>query len=108
VCSSDLVDDAIPQLAAGIRQAQLGDLGDAINTFKTAAAETEKSSAVSPKSVAKAYWNLGQAQLYGWQLDLAVEAFKKVEALAPGAYDTTEPRARIERLRQEMQKHKSQ
>lgn len=94
-------DSSLPELDIGIRQAQVGDLSEAIETFKRAAMVSEQNKNISPKVTVKAYWNLALAYMYGQQFDDAMEAFKRVDVISPGAFDTIEARSRVKRLKHE-------
>lgn len=76
-------DSAIPELEKGIHQAKMGEMGQAIMTFARAAQAAEGNAKIRANSIAVAYWDLGLAYKYTWQLDNAIEAFKKAYAFEP-------------------------
>ena len=76
-------DTNIPDLEHGINLAKIGELNEAIKIFRFAAKAAEGNAKIKPKSIAKAYWNLGLACEYSCDYDNAVAAFKKAYALNP-------------------------
>lgn len=74
-------DSALPEMERGILLAKTGDLAQAENVFASVARASEKSASVGGKSIATAYWNLGQTQLYMRQYDKAISSFDKAFAL---------------------------
>ena len=76
-------DTNIPDLEHGINLAKIGELNEAIKIFRFAAKAAEENAKINPKSIAKAYWNLGLACEYSCDYDNAVSAFKKAYALNP-------------------------
>lgn len=78
-----LTDKAIPELQSGVNKAKMGDLQEAATVFANAAKAAEGNGAIKPKSIAKAYFNLGLTYQYTDEFDKAVEAFKKAYSLNP-------------------------
>jgi tetratricopeptide (TPR) repeat protein len=76
-------DGDLPSLEAGVNLAKIGDMQGAAGTFQAAAKSAEMNPKVSPKTIAKAYFNLGLANQYSDQYDKAMEAFKKSYTLDP-------------------------
>lgn len=70
-------DGDIPALERGINQAKMGEIEEAISIFAKAARAAEGNAEIDADSIATAYWNLGLAYKYTWQLDKAIGAFKK-------------------------------
>ena len=70
-------DSALPELERGILLAKTGNLAQAESVFASVAKASEKSKSVGNKSIATAYWNLGQTQLYMRQYDKAISSFDK-------------------------------
>lgn len=76
-------DGSIPDLERGVNIAKIGELNDAVKIFQFAAKAAEGNAKIKPKSIAKAYWNLGLAYEYSYNYDKAIVAFKKAYALSP-------------------------
>jgi len=76
-------DGNIPDLERGVNMAKIGELNEAVKIFQFAAKAAEGNAKIKPKSIAKAYWNLGLAYEYSYNYDNAVVAFKKAYALDP-------------------------
>lgn len=76
-------DGDIPMLEAGVNRAKVGDMQGAAETFQEAAKSAEMNPKISPKTIAKAYFNLGLAYQYSDQFDKALEAFDKSYRLDP-------------------------
>lgn len=70
-------DGDIPALERGINQAKMGEIEEAISIFAKAAQAAQSNAEIEGDSIAVAYWNLGLAYKYTWQLDKAIDAFKK-------------------------------
>ncbi len=76
-------DGDIPELERGINQAKMGEMEEAIKIFARAAQAAETNGQIEAKSIANAYWDLGLAYKYTWQLDKAIKAFKKAYTFDP-------------------------
>jgi tetratricopeptide (TPR) repeat protein len=96
-------DGDLPNLESGVNMAKIGDMQGAAETFQAAAKSAEMNPKVSPKTIAKAYWNMGLAYQYSHQFDKAMEAFKKSYTLDPTDACMKEIK-HCEKLRQEAKK----
>ena len=76
-------DKKLPLLEQGVRQAQIGELDEALDTFAAAAEAGLGSATVTGATVAKAHWNTGLVYAYTDRHDEAVAAFKEAFKLAP-------------------------
>ena len=64
-------------------KAQGSVIGGAMDFLGNILGQKGSSGAMSAKSIANAYWNLGLARMYTWQYDRAIEAFKKAFTYNP-------------------------
>ena len=96
-------DGDLPTLEAGVNMAKIGDMQGAADTFQEAAKSAEMNPKVKPKTIAKAYFNMGLAYTYSAQHDKALEAFKKSYALDPSS-DCANEIANCRKLSQEKKK----
>lgn len=96
-------DGDIPMLEAGVNKAKVGDMPGAADTFQEAAKSAEMNPKIKPKTIAKAYFNMGLANQYSDRHDKAMEAFNKAYSLDPSA-DCAEQMAICKRLRAEKAK----
>jgi tetratricopeptide (TPR) repeat protein len=96
-------DGDLPTLEAGVNKAKIGDMQGAVDTFQEAAKSAEMNPKVKPKTIAKAYFNMGLAYQYSDQHDKALEAFNKSYTIDPSS-DCAKEIANCKRLRHEKRK----
>lgn len=96
-------DGDLPKLEAGVNMAKIGDMQSAAATFRAAAREAEMAPNVGPKTIAKAYFNLGLAYQYSDEFGKAMEAFKKSYGLDPSD-STLKEIKQCEKLQREKRK----
>jgi len=96
-------DGDLPNLEAGVNMAKIGDMQGAADTFRAAASSAEMNPKVGPKTIAKAYFNLGLAYQYSDEFGKAMEAFKKSYVLDPSDATANEIK-QCEKLQREKRK----
>jgi curli biogenesis system outer membrane secretion channel CsgG len=96
-------DGDIPMLEAGVNRAKVGDMQGAAETFQEAAKSAEMNPKISPKTISKAYFNLGLAYQYSDRFDDALIAFDKSYRLDPSG-DCAKEMAHCKRLKMEKKK----
>lgn len=70
-------DSDMPELESGINKAKIGEMDGAVAVFQTAAKNAEVNPKIKPKTIAKAYWNIGLTHQFAGNFDSANDAFKK-------------------------------
>lgn len=100
-------DSSLPTLETGIRNAQVGDLGEAIKIFSAAAKSAETNPKIKSAAIAKAYWNLGLALEYTEKYNQALLAFKKAYLLNP-VHAYLAEQANVKQLRRNAEELKRQ
>lgn len=100
-------DDDIPELERGINQAKMGEMEEAIKLFASGAKSAESNPEIDSATIANAYWDLGLAYKYTWQLDKAISAFKKAYAFDPDD-DYINEKKHTEKLKVEKRKREDQ
>ena len=86
------VDKDIPTLERGIVDAEAGDLEKAKEVFLKAISDNEANKAISQKTLARAYFNLGVVYLHTKEFDEAVKSFETVDDLAIKAFPAAQMR----------------
>ncbi len=100
-------DSDIPELERGINQAKMGEMQEAIKIFARAAKAAETNGQIEAKSIATAYWDLGLAYKYTWELDKAIKTFKKAYSFDPDD-DYIDEKKHTETLKAEKRKLQEQ
>jgi len=63
-------DSDIPDLERGIVQVRIGENKEALSIFSAAIKKAERNVNISPKTISKAYWDIGLLYEYTWKFDI--------------------------------------
>jgi tetratricopeptide (TPR) repeat protein len=100
-------DGDLPMLEIGINYAKSGLWTDALAQFKEAVKQADSNPDVSPKTAAKAYWDLGLGCEYTNRFDESVDYVKKAFALSSNA-EYLKELANIEKMEKDRKKLEEQ
>jgi tetratricopeptide (TPR) repeat protein len=100
-------DGDLPMLEIGINYAKSGLWTDALSQFKEAVKQADSNADLSPKTAAKAYWDLGLCCEYTNRFDESVGYVKKAYALSSDA-EYLKELANIEKMKKDRERLEEQ
>ncbi|MCA1826104.1 MAG: CsgG/HfaB family protein [Myxococcales bacterium] len=96
------LDDAVPQLQAGLGWAQHGDWRKAQATFNTAIQDSEKNARIGAGTLWKVYFDTAVSYEYGGEPDKALPLLEKAYSLAPGNRRVLDEMESVKRMQGEL------